>query len=132
VRETISHKVSLLCTDQLAGYKQLDCEYPHRVIDHSKGQYVVGAIYTQTIEGFWSIFNRGVVGTFHKMSRKYMPLYVAESNSATITGKTRTSSERRLRGFRGLNRNIGFALNDPINSHFWLSLFVLALKNIEL
>jgi ISXO2 transposase-like protein len=29
-------------------------------------------------EGFWSIFKRGVVGTFRKMSRKYMPLYVAE------------------------------------------------------
>jgi hypothetical protein len=26
----------------------------------------------------WSIFKRGVVGTFHKMSHKYMPLYVAE------------------------------------------------------
>ena len=33
---------------------------------------------TNTIEGFWSIFKRGVVGTFHKMSAKYMPLYVAE------------------------------------------------------
>jgi hypothetical protein len=33
---------------------------------------------TNTIEGFWSIFKRGVVGTFHKVSRKYMPLYVAE------------------------------------------------------
>ncbi len=39
---------------------------------------LVGAIHTQTIEGFWSIFKRGIVGTFHKMSRKYMPLYVAE------------------------------------------------------
>jgi hypothetical protein len=28
----------------------------------------------ETIEGFWSIFKRGVVGTFHKMNRKYMPL----------------------------------------------------------
>lgn len=34
--------------------------------------------HTNTIEGFWSIFKRGVVGTFHKVSRKYMPLYVAE------------------------------------------------------
>jgi hypothetical protein len=30
------------------------------------------------IEGFWSIFKRGVVDTFHKMSAKYIPLYVAE------------------------------------------------------
>ena len=42
------------------------------------GQYVVGAVHTNTIEGFWSIFKRGVVGTFHKVSAKYMPLYVAE------------------------------------------------------
>ena len=34
--------------------------------------------HTNTIEGFWSIFKRGVVGGFHKMSAKYMPLYVAE------------------------------------------------------
>jgi IS1 family transposase len=78
VREAVSHKVSLLCTDQWAGYGQLDKEYPHAVIDHAKGQYVIGAVHTQTIEGFWSIFQRGVMGTFHKMSAKYMPLYVAE------------------------------------------------------
>jgi hypothetical protein len=37
-------------------------------------QHVVGAIHTQTIEGFWSIFKRGIVGSFHKVSKKYMPL----------------------------------------------------------
>jgi IS1 family transposase len=78
VRETVSHKVSLLCTDQWAGYRVLDKDFPHATVDHARGQYVVGAIHTQTIEGFWSIFKRGVVGTFHKMSRKYLPLYVAE------------------------------------------------------
>jgi transposase-like protein len=78
VREAVSHKVSLLCTDQWKGYKKLDEDYPHATIDHSKGQYVIGAVHTQTIEGFWSIFKRGVMGTFHKMSAKYMPLYVAE------------------------------------------------------
>jgi len=78
VREAVSHRVSLLCTDQWPGYNPLDKDYPHATIDHARGQYVIGAIHTQTIEGFWSIFKRGVVGTFHKMSRKYMPLYVAE------------------------------------------------------
>ncbi len=47
-------------------------------IDHARGDYVVGAIHTKTIEGFWSIFKRGVIGTFHTMSKKYLPLYVAE------------------------------------------------------
>jgi hypothetical protein len=39
---------------------------------------VIAAIHTNTIEGFWSIFKHGVIGTFHKMSTKYMSLYVAE------------------------------------------------------
>jgi transposase-like protein len=78
VRGAVSEKVSLLCADAWVGYRGLDAEFPHGVVDHGRGQYVVGAIHTNTIEGFWSIFKRGVVGTFHKVSAKYMPLYVAE------------------------------------------------------
>jgi transposase-like protein len=78
VRESVSTKVSLLCTDQFSGYRQLDGEYPHATVDHAAGQYVVGAVHTQTVEGFWSLIKRGMVGTFHKVSRKYLPLYVAE------------------------------------------------------
>jgi IS1 family transposase len=78
VREAVSHKVSLLCTDDHSGYRHLGQDFPHGVVRHSQHQYVVGAVHTQTIEGFWSIIKRGVVGTFHKVSRKYMPLYVAE------------------------------------------------------
>jgi hypothetical protein len=78
VNEAVSEKVSLLCTDQWVGYKHLGVKFPHETVDHAKHQYVVGAVHTQTIEGFWSIFKRGIVGSFHKVSRKYMPLYVAE------------------------------------------------------
>lgn len=78
INEVVSSKVSLLATDNWTGYEKLGKKYPHGAVDHSKGQYVVGAIHTNTIEGFWSIFKRGVMGTFHKMSAKYMPLYVAE------------------------------------------------------
>ncbi len=79
VRESVSHKVSLLVTDQWVGYKGLDKEYPHAVIHHTSGDYVVGAIHTNTIEGFWSLVKRGIVGSFHKVSQKYLPLYVAEA-----------------------------------------------------
>ena len=78
VNEAVSEKVSLLCTDQWIGYHHLGEKFPHSTVDHAKHQYVVGAVHTQTIEGFWSIFKRGIVGSFHKVSRKYMPLYVAE------------------------------------------------------
>ena len=78
VRGAVSEKVSLLCTDQWRGYRGLDQNFPHGTVDHSHGQYVVGAVHTQTIEGFWSILKRGVVGTFHKVSAKYLPLYIAE------------------------------------------------------
>jgi hypothetical protein len=77
VREMVSDKVSLLATDESEVYRGLT-EYNHQTVDHHKKQYVVGAVHTNTIEGLWSIFKRGVVGTFHKMSAKYMPLYVAE------------------------------------------------------
>jgi transposase-like protein len=78
VRKAVSTKVSLLCTDANPGYRELGHEYPHGVVDHKKGQYVVGAVHTQTIEGFWSIFKRGIMGSYHKVSAKYLPLYVAE------------------------------------------------------
>lgn len=78
IRETVSNKVSLICTDAWRSYRGLHWEYPHGVVDHRKGEYVVGAIHTNTIEGFWSLVKRGIVGTFHKVSHKYLPLYVAE------------------------------------------------------
>jgi IS1 family transposase/transposase-like protein len=78
VRETVSDKVSLLTTDEHSGYRHLAADYPHKFIRHGAGQYVIGAVHTNTIEGFWSILKRGVVGTFHKVSKKYLPLYVAE------------------------------------------------------
>ncbi len=78
VREVVSTEVSLLNTDEHSGYRRLSPDYPHHAVRHQAKQYVVGAIHTNTIEGFWSIMKRGIMGTFHKVSRKYLPLYVAE------------------------------------------------------
>jgi IS1 family transposase len=78
VHQTVSEKVSLLCTDEFAAYNRMHYRYPHGVVDHDAGQHVVGAIHTNTIEGFWSLIKRGVMGTFHKVSKKYLHLCVAE------------------------------------------------------
>ena len=78
VREVVSHKVSLISTDEWMSYRRLGKEYPMGVVHHGRDEYVCGAIHTNTIEGFWSIVKRGIVGTFHKVSKKYLPLYVNE------------------------------------------------------
>lgn len=77
INETVSSKVSLLATDESSVYRHLE-GFEHGTVNHRAKQYVVGAIHTNTIEGFWSIFKRGIVGSFHKVSDKYLPLYVAE------------------------------------------------------
>jgi transposase-like protein len=78
VRSAVSTKVDLLATDEYRGYWKLKGEYPHKSSNHAAGQYVIGAVHTNTIEGFWSLIKRGVMGTYHKVSKKYLHLYVAE------------------------------------------------------
>ena len=56
----------------------IDKRIPHSMVHHGAGEYVCGAFTTNTIEGFWSIVKRGIVGTFHKVSKKYLHLYVNE------------------------------------------------------
>src|SRR5262249_43622798 len=78
IREMVSHRVSLLSTDEGSGYRKLDDFFRHMSVNHAAGEYVYGAVHTNTIEGFWSLVKRGVMGTFHKISRKYLPLYINE------------------------------------------------------
>ena len=78
MRMAVSTRVSLVSTDEYGGYARLAKRYAHGIVNHSHGQYVHGAIHTNTIEGFWSIVKRGIVGTFHKVSKKYLQLYVNE------------------------------------------------------
>ncbi len=78
VRQAVSEKVSLIATDEHAGYRKLKDDFPHGFVRHSIGRYVDGVVHTQTIDGFWSLLKRGIMGSFHKVSRKYLPLYVAE------------------------------------------------------
>ena len=37
-----------------------------------------GEVHTNTIEIFWSLLKRGVIGTYHHVSKKYLPLYLNE------------------------------------------------------
>lgn len=65
-------------TDQHSTYKQLKYIYDHKFVKHSKGQYVKGNVSTNTIESFWALLKRGIVGIYHFTSKKHLQLYVDE------------------------------------------------------
>jgi transposase-like protein len=78
VRMAVSEKVDLVATDEHGGYTSLSPDFPHQAVSHHRGEYVRGIVHTQTIDSFWSLLKRGIMGSFHHVSAKYLPLYVAE------------------------------------------------------
>ena len=71
-------KGSTIMTDEWLGYKGLSKKYVHKVIKHNEGKYVDGDIYTNTLEGFWSLFKRGFIGQYHQLSKRYLNRYLDE------------------------------------------------------
>jgi transposase-like protein len=65
-------------TDEAWMYRGLKRHYPHESVNHSKEEYVRGAVHTNTIEGFWGQLKRSISGTYHVVSPKYLQLYVNE------------------------------------------------------
>jgi len=52
--------------------------YEHEKVIHSRGEYVRGDAWTNGIESFWSGIKRGIMGVYHKMSKKHLWRYIAE------------------------------------------------------
>lgn len=65
-----------LYTDDASAYHGL--RNRHQVVRHTAREYVIGQAHTNGIESFWSMLKRGYVGTYHQMSVKHLPRYVAE------------------------------------------------------
>ena len=69
---------SKVYSDGHPAYTGLDGEYDQRAVSHSAGTYVIGDTHTNGIEAFWSMFKRGIVGTYHQISRKHLDRYACE------------------------------------------------------
>jgi transposase len=70
---------AMVFTDEAAHYQRLSHRgYMHRRIHHAKKVYVFGDVHTNTIEGYWSLVKRGISGTYHNVSEKYLQTYLDE------------------------------------------------------
>lgn len=79
VRASVSDRVSLVATDDNRSYKPLaSMGIPHESVSHFQGEYVRGEVHTANIDSFWSLLKRGIMGSFHNVSKQYLPLYLNE------------------------------------------------------
>jgi transposase-like protein len=83
IKENVSKDVEVIFTDDFASYPSAmeQAGVPrtrHKTITHSKKIYVLGDIHTNTIENAFSLFKRGVRGTWHHVSAKHLASYLEE------------------------------------------------------
>ncbi len=55
-----------------------DFDTRHERVNHSKEEYVRGDVHTQTVESVWSLFKRSLIGSYHQLSVKRLPVYLDE------------------------------------------------------
>jgi transposase-like protein len=82
VRNALSkhlNDASRLVTDGSNSYKFfMPSKDQHESVDHSKREWARGDVHTNTLEGFFSIFKRGLVGVYQHMDKKHLDRYLAE------------------------------------------------------
>ncbi len=70
---------AVLYSDALYGYRGLESEYQHQVIDHAV-QYVDGRVHTNGLENFWSLLKRGIGGTYVSVEPFHLFRYLDEQS----------------------------------------------------
>jgi len=71
-------KGAIIVTDEWGAYNGLSKDFTHEVVKHNSGEYVKGNFHTNSIEGFWSLFKRGIFGIYHYASPKHLHRYTDE------------------------------------------------------
>ena len=72
-------KESDLMTDEASQYQSIGKRFEsHGWVTHSAGQYVDGPIHSNTVEGYFSIFKRGMKGVYQHCAEKHLHRYLAE------------------------------------------------------
>ena len=77
VREHVDIEHTTLMTDEYTGYHHISSFMEHKSVNHTVC-YVNGEIHTNSIESFWALLKRGLVGQFHKVSIRHLPRYISE------------------------------------------------------
>ena len=78
LRANIAREAHVM-TDEAGQYRKLASDFAaHDYVRHGQGEYGRGDIHTNTIEGFFSVFKRGMKGVYQHAAKKHLHRYAAE------------------------------------------------------
>jgi transposase-like protein len=106
IRANISRETRLM-TEEMPSYKEIGKEFTtHETVNHRRDEYVRGDVTTNTVEGFYSVFKRGMKGVYQHCKEKHLHRYLCEfdfrySNRVALGIDDVARAERALKGIRG-------------------------------
>jgi transposase-like protein len=80
IRANVAEGTAVM-TDSASWYENLNQDRrfaSHETVNHSEDEYVRGVVHTNSVEGFYSIFKRGMKGIYQHCSEKHLHRYLAE------------------------------------------------------
>ena len=95
---------SRLYTDGSVSYRNVTRH--HSSVDHSKEEWVRGDVHTNTLEGFFSVFERGLIGVYQRVGEQHLDRYLAEfdfryNNRIKLGIDDKARADRALVGAKG-------------------------------
>ena len=79
IQDNTAPDTEAIYTDERSGYIGIaDSDTRHETVCHSEEEWVRGDVHTNTVESVWSLFKRGVIGTYHQLSVKHLDAYLDE------------------------------------------------------
>lgn len=78
IRQNVEKSATIM-TDDFRSYQGLGKEFAfHYVINHGNREYVRENVHTNTIEGYFSILKRGIIGVYHHVGKHHLHRYLSE------------------------------------------------------
>ncbi len=108
IREQVDPSAAIM-TDEHASYRGLGRDFAggHHTVSHKAKEYARGDVHVNTAESYFALLKRGIIGTFHSVSRKHLPRYSDEfqfrwntrdlDDGARVVQAIRQSEGKRLR-----------------------------------
>ena len=100
-------KEATLHTDESAIYTKVGATFAdHQMTTHSAKEYVRGIVHTNTVEGYFSVFKRGMKGVYQHCGKQHLHRYLAEfdfryNNRVRLGVNDTERAERALAGIKG-------------------------------